>query len=195
MEDKESLLADFARMVNSRAWRSEVPTLAHSGSRDFFSIEYFDHATLDAARQDSREPRLSAATFVRLGGDETDALALLFILRELSDIYRCRVDVEDKDNPIAKLRRISIVDGRLANGLPLEAIMVRRQVFKNLGNGIRIEMFPPRALGFAFGTPEGEDTELRRWSFLVHGMRGSMPTFFEAEAEALRMHNALQRLG
>jgi hypothetical protein len=186
-------VATFAKLATSRDWRGETPPLATADSRDLFFMEYFRHAELDAARSAPAEPKLSAATFVRLGGDETDALALLFILRELSQAFAARIDIADQENPIAKLRNVSIVEGRLADGRSLEEIMVRRPVFKKLPDGFRIEMFPPRALGFAFGTADGEDGELRSWSFHVHGMRGSAPTFFEAEAEAMRIYNGLRR--
>jgi hypothetical protein len=186
-------MAKFDQLAASRQWRGETPRLATAESTDLFSMEYFRHAELEAARMAPAEPRLSAATFVRLGGDETDALALLFVLRELSQAFSARIDIADQENPIAKLRNVSIVEGRLADGRSLEEIMVRRPVFKKLPNGFRIEMFPPRALGFAFGTADGEDGELRTWSFHVHGMRGSAPTFFEAEAEALRIYNGLRR--
>ena len=55
-------------------------------------------------------------------------------------------------------------------------------------------MYPPRALGTAFGTIEGSDGERRAWSFLVHGMRDSRPSFLEAEAEALRIWRGLRFL-
>lgn len=192
-EERAAATERFDKLARSREWREETPKLATADSRDLFWMEYFRHAEPDAARTVPAEPRLSAATFVRLAGDETDALALLFILRELSEAFTARVDVADQENPIAKLRNVSIVGGRLADGRSLEEIMVRRPVFKKLPDGFRIEMFPPRALGFAFGTADGEDGELRSWSFQVHGMRGSAPTFFEAEAEAMRIYNGLRR--
>jgi hypothetical protein len=61
-------------------------------------------------------------------------------------------------------------------------------------DGNRIEMYPPRALGSAFGTMDGADGERRAWSFLVHGMRDSRPSFLEAEAEAIRMWRGLRFL-
>ena len=71
---------------------------------------------------------------------------------------------------------------------------MRRPIFKRLRGGQRIEMYPPRALGSAFGTLEGIDGERRSWSFLVHGMRDSRPSFFEAEAEAMRIWRGLRFL-
>ena len=86
-------------------------------------------------------------------------------------------------------------DGRLPAGLPLEAVLVRRPIFKKLPDGRRIELFPPRALASAYGVPEARDLEHRGWSFQVAGMRGRAPDFFEAEAEAMRMHRGLDSLG
>ncbi|MBV8528682.1 MAG: hypothetical protein JOZ75_10230, partial [Candidatus Dormibacteraeota bacterium] len=98
------------------------------------------------------------------------------------------------DNPIAKLRHIELRSGRLPDGAALESILVKRQIFKRLRGGGRIEMYPPRALGSAFGTIEGSDPERRSWSFLVHGMRDSRPSFLEAEAEAMRIWRGLRFL-
>ena len=161
---------------------------------DLFSMEFFRHSTTVAAIEYPELGPLSAATFVRLNGDETDALALVFILRELSEEFRLHVILRDPENPIAKMRLIQLDSGRLPDGSQLEEILVRRPIFKKLPNGFRIEMFPPRALGSAFGTSEGEDTERRAWAFQVHGMRGSAPSFFEAEAEAMRIYNGLRFL-
>jgi len=72
---------------------------------------------------------------------------------------------------------------------------VRRPIFKKLRDGRRIELFPPQALASAFGTPEARDNERRSWGFLVAGMRGEAPDFFEAEAEAMRIHRGLSSLG
>ncbi len=174
-------------------WRDASPWLADAASPDLFSMEYFRHSVTTAGIENPEAGPLSAATFVKLNGDETDALALLFILRDLSERFKVQIVLHDSENPIAKLRHITLVAGRLPDGAPLEDILVRRSVFKKLPNGFRIEMYPPRALTTAFGLPEA-DTERRTWSFLVHGLRGSAPTFFEAEAEAMRIYNGLRRL-
>jgi len=105
-----------------------------------------------------------------------------------------RVTVHDPENPIAKLRAIELRAGRLNDGAALETILVRRPIFKRMRGGQRIEMYPPRALGSAFGTIEGSDAERRAWSFRVHGMRDSRPSFLEAEAEAMRIWRGLRFL-
>ena len=116
------------------------------------------------------------------------------MLRDLSERFIVSAVIRDPDNPIAKLRRIELEAGRLPNGRALETILVRRPIFKRLRGGQRIEMYPPRALASAFGTLEGSDSERRSWSFLVHGMRDSRPSFFEAEAEAMRIWRGLRFL-
>jgi hypothetical protein len=75
----------------------------------------------------------------------------------------------------------------------LEAVLVARPIFKRLPGAV-IEMYPPRALGSAFGTVEATDERRRNWSFLVHGMRATAPTFLEAEAEAMRIYRGLRFL-
>ena len=192
--DRESVHDRFRELADARAWRDASPWLADSGSPDLFSMEYFRHSNTVAAVENPEAGPLSAATFIRLNGDETDALAVLFILRDLSERFGVHVILHDPDNPIAKLRHVQLMAGRLLDGSALEQILVRRSVFKKLPNGFRIEMYPPRALGAVFGTREAEDGERRNWSFLVHGMRGSAESFFEAEAEAMRIYNGLRRL-
>lgn len=193
-EDREALQSRFGELAEARDWRDERPWLADSHSLDLFSMEFFRHTVTAATIENPEAGPLSAATFVRLHGDETDALALVFMLRDLSEQFGVHVIARDLDNPIAKMRVIEMDSGRLPHGAALEEILVRRPIFKKLANGDRIEMFPPRALGSAFGTLDGEDTERRTWAFHIHGMRGSAPTFFEAEAEAMRIYNGLRFL-
>jgi hypothetical protein len=185
---------ELAALASERQWRHERPWLADAQSTDLFQMEYFRHAVTESLLIDPEDGSLSAAGFLKLKGDETDALALVFILRHLSETFGVTVRLNDPDNPIAKMRRIQLVAGRLPDGAALEEILVRRPIFKKLPNGFRIEMFPPRALGSAFGTAEADDTERRAWAFHIHGMRGSAPTFFEAEAEAMRIYNGLRFL-
>lgn len=192
--DRAAMHLRFADLAASREWRDQTPWLADAGSSDLFGQLFFDHVAAVEAREHPELRPLSAASFLRVAGDETDALALVFMLRDLSERFGLRVTVRDPDNPIAKLRTIQLVGGRLPDGAALEAILVRRPIFKRLRGGGRIEMYPPRALGAAFGTVDATDGERRTWSFLVHGMRDSRPSFLEAEAEAMRIWRGLRFL-
>ena len=192
--DRDRLQDRFSELISSREWRDQLPWLADAGSTDLFRQLFFDQALAADLRDDPQLTDLSAAGFIRVAGDETDALALVFVLRDLSERFACRVGIRDPDNPIAKLRVVDLANGRLADQRALESILVRRPIFKRMRDGNRIEMYPPRALGSAFGTVEGADGERRAWSFLVHGMRDSRPSFLEAEAEAMRMWRGLRFL-
>ena len=191
--DRDAFHQRLGRLAARREWRGDVPWLADARARDLFSMEFFRHATNAAAAEAPGEGPLSAAGFIRLRGDETDALALLFMLRDLSERFRATISIRDPDNPIAKLRSVDLRAGRLADGSALEAILVARPIYKRLPGAV-IEMYPPRALGSAFGTLEGRDQERRAWSFLVHGMRASAESFLEAEAEAMRIYRGLRFL-
>lgn len=194
LPDRDSLHLRFTTVAGSREWRDQSPWLADAYSPELFAQLFFDDAAAVEAREHAELGPLSAATFLRVIGDETDALALVFMLRDLSERFGVRIGVRDPDNPIAKLRGIDLVGGRLLDGRALETILVRRPIFKRLRGGGRIEMYPPRALGSAFGTVDGTDGERRTWSFLVHGMRDSRPSFLEAEAEAMRIWRGLRFL-
>ena len=193
-EDRDALHARFTSLATSREWRDDVPWLAHPRSIDLFAQLFFHEAAALQSRERPELGSLDAASFLRVIGDETDALALVFMLRDLSERFGVHVLVHDPDNPIAKLRSIDLNAGRLPDGSALETILVRRPIFKRLRGGGRIEMYPPRALGSAFGTLDASDGERRTWSFLVHGMRDSRPSFLEAEAEAMRIWRGLRFL-
>jgi hypothetical protein len=192
--DRDRLQDRFIGLIGGREWRDQLPWLADAGSTDLFEQLFFDRALSADLCDDPRGSDLSAAGFIRVAGDETDALALVFVLRDLSEQFSCRIGVRDPDNPIAKLRVVDLVNGRLSDQRSLESILVRRPIFKRMRDGNRIEMYPPRALGSAFGTIDANDGERRAWSFLVHGMRDSRPSFLEAEAEAIRMWRGLRFL-
>jgi hypothetical protein len=190
---RDGLRGRFDELAATREWRGDRPWLADAQSTDLFASLFFDDARRAAASDHPELGQLSAAGFVRLKGDETDALALLFILRDLSERFDAHLQLRDPDNPIAKLRHIDLARGLLPDGAPLEAVLVARPIYKRLPGAV-IEMYPPRALGSAFGTVEGTDERRRSWSFLVHGMRATAPTFFEAEAEAMRIYRGLRFL-
>ena len=193
-DQRDALHDRFTELVRCREWRDQLPWLADAYSADLFGQLFFEQVIADDIRDHPEGSDLSAAAFIHVAGDETDALALLFVLRDVSERFSCRIGIRDPDNPIAKLRSIDLARGRLSDHRALESILVRRPIFKRMRGGERIEMYPPRALGTAFGTRDGADGERRSWSFLVHGMRDSRPSFLEAEAEALRIWRGLRFL-
>jgi hypothetical protein len=188
----DSVQRRFTEMAASREWRDGTPWLADHGSRDLLPQLFFDQAQAQSRLADDHQP-LSAATFVRIAGDEADALALAFIAREISERFSAEVELSDAENPIAKLRQIELVDGLLRNGDPLESILVRRAIYRRMPDGSRMEMIPPHGRGSAFGTPVGADAE-RSWSFIVHDIRIADTSFLDAEAEAMRIFRGFRAL-
>ena len=119
---RDALHTRFAGLVAGREWRQGTPWLADAASRDILPQLFFDQARAEAqATPDQRQP--SSATFVRIAGDEADALALTFIARDLSERFAVEVELRDPDNPIAKLRHVELASGRLPNGAALESIL------------------------------------------------------------------------
>ncbi len=188
---RDALQARFAALVSGREWREGVPWLADAASRDILSLLFFDQAQAEARSAGQQPP--SAATFVRIAGDEADALALTFIARDLSERFGVVVNLRDPDNPIAKLRHVELTSGRLHNGAALESILVQRAIFRRMPDGSRMEMIPPRARGSAFGRAVGDDNELS-WSFVVHDIRIVDSSFLGAEAEAMRIFRGFRAL-
>jgi len=191
---RDAAQARFEELVRRREWRDGHPWLADERSAGLFPQLFFDDQRTAMTWQEPAGAPLSAATFIRVLGDETDALAVLFVFRDLSEHFGLSIELRDPDNPIAKLRRIELEGGLLPDGRALEAILVRRPIFKKLRDGRRIELFPPGALASAYGAPEARDPDHRGWSFLVAGMRCEASDFFEAEAEAMRMRRGLDSL-
>jgi hypothetical protein len=189
---REAMQQRFGELVAGREWRDGTPWLADHRSRDLLPQLFFHQAQVEA-RSVADERPLSAATYVRIAGDEADALALAFIARDLSERFSSEVELRDPDNPIAKLRRIELLDGRLANGKQLETILVRRAIYRRMPDGSRMEMIPPHGRRSAFGQTVGDDSE-RSWSFIVHDIRIVEPTFLDAEAEAMRIFRGLRAL-
>lgn len=190
--DRDALQARFSELVAGREWRDGTPWLADERSRDLLPQLFFDQALTEAAATAGSAP-LSAATLVRIAGDEADALALIFIIRDLSERFEIDAELNDPDNPIRKLRSVVLHNGRLANGAALESRLVRRAIYRRMHDGSRMEMIPPRGRGSAFGQPIGDDAE-RSWSFVVHDIRIVEPTFLDAEAEAMRIFRGFRAL-
>src|SRR3982075_3765876 len=110
----ERVHEQFESLSAARTWRRDSPWVASPRSTGLFEMEYFRHLRLD------EKPDLSAAGFVKMAGDETDALIITIFMRDLSAEYGIRVAMRDEDHPLAKLRRLEFRHGRLPNGLPLE---------------------------------------------------------------------------
>jgi hypothetical protein len=173
---------DFAA---SRSWRAEPMWLATDASRGLFEMEYLRHLRLD-----SEEPVFGAG-FVRLAGDETDALAVCFGLLRLTLKMGGRAVVADTDNPIRKQRQLALVEGQVSGPQSIDEVMVSGPIFKRLPAST-ITFYPPRYRGVTLPGPAGPPGW---WSFAIQGMRDRAPGFLEAEAEAMRIYRSLRAIG
>src|SRR6266567_2691222 len=66
----ERLHEQFEELAKARTWRCDQPWIASAYSRDLFAMEYVRLAHSDVKGD------LSAAGFVKMAGDETDALII-----------------------------------------------------------------------------------------------------------------------
>jgi hypothetical protein len=178
----ERLHAQFEELAKARTWRCDRPWIASGYSRDLFAMEYLRHAHSDAKGD------LSAAGFVKMAGDETDALIITIFLRDLSAEYGVRVMLRDEDHPLAKLRSLDFVRGRLPNGLSLEDVLAKRPVIKKV-EGERILFYPPAFRLHSQSPPSPE------WAYALCGIRAYAPTLMEAEQEALKILRGFGHLG
>lgn len=173
---------DFGR---SRAWRGDSFWLATPHTTDLFHGEYFRHA------RDEEGENLSAAGFLRLLGDETDAIATLYFLNDASQRFHARAILKDEENPIAKLRDLEITQGRLPSGMPIEDVLAARPVIKKM-EGEAITFYPPTYRP----NPYFRRDKPGMWGFsLKGGIRDFAPSFLEAEAEAMRIYRGFRQLG
>ena len=173
---------DFA---GSRAWRGDQFWLATQNTTDLFTAEYFRHAL------EEEGPALSAAGFLRLLGDETDAIASLYFRNDFSQRFHGRSLIKDDENPIAKLRHLDIRQGKLPSGMPIEDVLAARPVIKKL-EGEAITFYPPTYRP----NPYFRRDKPGMWGFsLKGGIRDFAPSFLEAEAEAMRIYRGFRRLG
>ena len=177
----ERVHAQFEALAGSRSWRSDPPWVASSSSRGFFEMEYFRHLQ-------NHEPEVSAAGFVKMAGDETDALMIAIFMRDLSAEYGIHTSVRDEDHPLAKLRRLEFESGRLPNGQALEDVLAKRPVIKKV-LGERIFFYPPTFRVHSQAPPSPE------WAYSLCGIRAYAPTLMEAEQEALKILRGLGHLG
>ena len=178
----ERVHEQFDMLANARTWRCGEPWIASSQSRGLFEMEYFRHLKNEEGRD------LSAAGFVKMAGDETDALIITIFLRDLSSEYRIRTSIRDEDHPLLKLRRLDFESGRLPGGNSLEDVLAKRPVIKKV-EGERIFFYPPTFRLHSMGPPSPE------WAYALCGIRAYAPTLLEAEQEALKILRGFGHLG
>lgn len=174
-----------SRFAETRVWRDAAMWLATDGSRGLFESEYLRHLRLDC-----REPLLGAG-FVKVEGDETDALAVCFGLLGLTGEHGGRVLLDDPDNPIRKQRRVEFIEGAVSGTRTIDELMVASPIFKRMPRGT-ITFYPPRYGG---RTLPGPPSPPGQWRFALQGMRAEAGGFLEAEAEAMRIYRGLQAIG
>jgi hypothetical protein len=172
----------FEALAGARSWRCGQPWIASGQSRGLFEMEYFRHLKKDEG------PRLRAAGFVKMTGDETDALIITIFMRDLSAEYRITAAIRDEDHPLAKLRRLDFESGRLPGGQSLEDVLAKRPVIKKV-EGERIFFYPPTFRLHSQGPPSPE------WAYALCGIRAYAPTLLEAEQEALKILRGFGHLG
>ena len=178
----ERVHEQFEALAGARTWRCDPPWVASPRSRSLFEMEYFRHL-----REDDPSD-LSAGGFVKMAGDETDALIITIFMRDLSAEYGIRTAIKDEDHPLAKLRRLEFESGRLPNGQALEDVLAKRPVIKKV-QGERIFFYPPTFRLHSQGPPSPE------WAYALCGIRAYAPTLMEAEQEALKILRGLGHLG
>ncbi len=181
-ERLERVHAQFESLAAARTWRCEPPWVASSCSRGLFEMEFFRLLKVDDPGS------VSAAGFVKMAGDETDALIITIFMRDLSAEYGIKVVVKDEDHPLAKLRRLEFGGGRLPGGQSLEDVLAKRPVIKKV-EGERILFYPPAFRLHSQGPPSPE------WAYALCGIRAYAPTLLEAEQEALKILRGFGHLG
>jgi hypothetical protein len=146
-------------------------------------MEYFRHV------QEAEGTEVVAAAFLKMGGDEIDALILTFFLRDLSAEYKAQVTLRDEDNPLAKLRHLEFVRGLLPSGRRLEDVLANRPVIKKV-QGQSIQFYPPQ-----YRPHQQPPTTYGQWGYALCGLRAYAPSLLEAEREALKILVGMRRLG
>jgi hypothetical protein len=157
--------------------------VATERSTGLFEMEYLSHV------REAEGESVSAAAFLRTGGDETDALVLMLFLRDLSAEYGVRVVWRDEDNPLTKLRYLEFRHGRLPSGNSLEELLARRAVIKKV-DGQAIMFYSP-----AHRLNRQVAARPAQWGYALCGLRAYAPTLLEAEQEALKILRAMGHLG
>src|SRR5437762_11001479 len=83
----ERIHEQFEMLAAARAWRCGSPWVASAESRGLFAMEFFRHLRHEEGRE------LSAAGFVKMAGDETDALLITIFIRDPSAAYATRSSI------------------------------------------------------------------------------------------------------
>ena len=177
----ERVHAQFEALAAARTWRCGPPWIASSYSRGLFEMEYFRHLK-------EEDSDVSAAGFVKMAGDETDALIITIFMRDQSVEHGITTSIRDEDHPLAKLRRLAFESGRLPSGQMLEDVLAKRPVIKKV-QGERIFFYPPTFRLHSQGPPSPE------WAYALYGIRAYAPTLIEAEQEALKILRGFGHLG
>lgn len=183
--DAEAWEQMVSRLAAAREWRSEPMWLATDSSRGVFESEYLRHLRLDRLEQ------VLGAGFVRLAGDETDALAVSYGLLQACFELGGKVVLEDPDNPIGKQRQLEMIEGSVTGPRSIDDLMVSGPIFKRLPLAT-ITFYPPRYHSRTMPGPAGPPGW---WSFAIQGMRAQAQGFLEAEAEAMRIYRGLRAIG
>ena len=178
----ERVHEQFEALAAARTWRCATPWVASARSTGLFEMEFFRHLRIEDKGD------LSAAGFVKMAGDETDALIITIFMRDLSAEYGVRIAMRDEDHPLAKLRRLEFHRGRLPSGLSLEDVLAKRPVIKKV-EGERIFFYPPTFRLHSQGPASPE------WAYALCGIRAYAPTLLEAEQEALKILRGFGHLG
>src|ERR1700686_1369710 len=177
-------LEDEARgLTRSRAWRGDAFWLATENTTDLFQMEYFRHL------RNEEGLTLSGAGFLRLLGDETDAIATLYFLNDISQRFHARAALQDEENPTPKPRRREIRQGGRPSGMPIEDVLAARPVIKKM-EGEPITFYPPTYRPNQYFRRDKPGM----WGFSLRGIRDFAPSFLEAEAEAMRIYRGFRRL-
>ncbi|MDQ6773689.1 MAG: hypothetical protein M3024_11990, partial [Candidatus Dormibacteraeota bacterium] len=125
-ERVERVADQFRALIAQREWRGQEPFVATSMATGLFETEYLSHLRVAEGAD------VSAAGYLKMGGDETDALVLMLFMRDLSAEYGIRTVLKDDENPLAKLRYLEFRKGRLPSGNSLEEMLARRAVIKKV---------------------------------------------------------------
>jgi hypothetical protein len=182
-ERVERVEGQFQALTAIRAWRSQPPWMATLRSTGLFEMEYLRHL------RQAEGADVSGGGFLKMNGDETDALILTHFLRDLSAEYSIRVVLRDESHPLAKLRHLEFSSGRLPTGSALEEVLARRPVIKKV-MGQAILFYPP-----SFRLHSRAPASSGQWGYALCGLRAFAPSLLEAEQEALKILRGLRRLG